>query len=36
MVEIPDGLVAGARVAVNLSRQLPDGTKVQAVPRPDK
>lgn len=33
MVEILDGVPAGARVAVNLSKQLPDGTTVQAVPR---
>lgn len=33
MVEILDGVPPGARVVVNLSKQLPDGTPVQPVPR---
>ena len=36
MVELPDGLALGSRVAVNLSRQLPEGAKVQATARAEK
>ncbi len=36
MVELPDGLALGARVAVNLSRQLPEGSKVQPTARAEK